>query len=38
MRLLYQATQLGLDRETIVAGEPNQHGARLIELTLELMN
>jgi FMN reductase len=38
MRHLFQATQPGLDTGTIVAGEPNPHGARLIELTLELMN
>ena len=38
MRRLYQATPPGLDTGTIVAGEPNPHGARLIELTLEFMN
>jgi FMN reductase len=38
MRRLFQATHLGLDTGTMVAGEPNPHGARLIELTLEFMN
>jgi FMN reductase len=38
MRRLYQATHPGLNNGTNVAGEPNLHGARVIELTLELMN